>query len=147
MRAKPYFQKIIWLFRRLIKSTLSFVLLFSLFYILKCCSSMLIFLERIASSHFKIVGPLRLFAFFKVLIFGEKEIGVDFDFVVEMEFIFLFDILCECLFVGEKMIVEKILFTKGLSFDFLFVFEDLIDGGGFGVWSFIKFVHKNIVIF
>lgn len=94
---------------------------------------MLIFLERIASSHFKIVGPLRLFAFFKVLIFGEKEIGVDFDFVVEMEFIFLFDILCECLFVGEKMIVEKILFTKGLSFDFLFVFEDLIDGGGFGV--------------
>jgi hypothetical protein len=44
------------------------------------------------------------------------------------------------------MVSKNILFTKSLSLDFLFVFKDLIDRGGFRVRGLIKFVHKNIVI-
>lgn len=143
MWTEPYFQIVFWLLRRIIKSTFCFILFFSFFYVLEYCSSVLVFLQRKASSHFKIICSLWLFVFFECLVFSEEEIGVDFDFIFEMKFIFLFYILSECLFVGLKVSIEKILFSKGLSFDFLFVFEDLIDRGGLGVRSLIKFVHKK----
>ncbi len=63
-----------------------------------------------------------------------------------MEFLFLFDLLGKRLFVGLKVIVKKILFPKGLSLDFLFVFKYLIDGRSFRIRGLVKFVHKNIVI-
>jgi len=44
------------------------------------------------------------------------------------------------------MIVEDVLFAEGFAFDFLFIFENLVDGWSFRVGGLIKFVHKNIVI-
>lgn len=62
-----------------------------------------------------------------------------------MESMFLFDVLGKGLLVSLKVVGEQVLFAESLSFDFLFVFEDLVDGGGFGVGGLIKFIHKNIV--
>lgn len=146
MRTEPDFYKVICLLGRLIKSALSFVLLFSLFDILEYSASMLVFLEREASSHFEIICSFLLFVFFEGLIFGEEKIRVNFDFIVEMKFMLLLDILCKGLLVSLKMIIKEVLFSKGLAFNFLFIFEDLVNRWCFRVRSLIKFVHKNIVI-
>lgn len=88
---------------------------------------MLVFLEREASSHFEIICSFLLFVFFEGLIFGEEKIRVNFNFIVEMKFMFLLDILCKGLLVSLKMIIKEVLFSKGLAFNFLFIFEDLVN--------------------
>jgi hypothetical protein len=109
--------------------------------------SLVCFLEGKASAHLEVSDSFGDFIFFEVVIFGEEQIRLDLDFVIEMESMFLFDVLGESLLVVLKVVGEEILFAESLSFDFLFVFEDLVDGGGFGVGGLIKFIHKNIVSF
>lgn len=146
MRTKPDFYQIICLLGRLIKPTLSFVLFFSLFDILKYSASMLVFFEREASSHFKIICSFWLLIFLECLVFSKEKVRVNFDFIVKMKFMFLFNILCQSLLVILKVIIQKVLFSKGLAFNFLLIFENLVNRRCLGVRSLIKFVHKNIVI-
>lgn len=127
MRTKPNFYQVICLLRRLIKATLSFVLFFALFDILEYSASMLVFFEREATDHFKIICSFWLFVFFECLVFGEEKVRVNFDFIVEMEFMFLFNILRQSLLVILKVIIQKILFSKGLAFNFLLIFENLVN--------------------
>ena len=147
MRSEFYFGCFFDLLNGIVETAFSFVLFLSLLCVLEVSLSLVVFLQRKASAHLEVSCSFGDFIFFLVIIFGEEQIGLDLDFVIEMESMFLFDVLGESLLVVEKMVGEEILFAESLSFDFLFVFEDLVDGGGFGVGGLIKFIHKNIVSF
>ena len=72
---------------------------------------MIDFLERKASIHLKLRRPFRLLVCPEAFILSEEEIRLDFDFIVEMEFILLFNVLSESFLVGLKLVVEKVLFA------------------------------------
>jgi hypothetical protein len=63
-----------------------------------------------------------------MLILIEEKIGVDLDFIIQMEPILLLDILGKNFLVVFEMVVENVLFFEGLPFDLLLIFEDLVDG-------------------
>lgn len=69
-----------------------------------------------------------VFVFFEMLILIEEKIGVDLDFIIQMEPILLLDILGKNFLVVFEVAVENVLFFEGLPFDLLLIFEDLVDG-------------------
>lgn len=78
--------------------------------------------------YFHIDGFFNVFIFFEMLILIEEKIGVDLNFIIQMEPILLLDILGENFLVVFEMVVENVLFFEGLPFDLFLIFEDLVDG-------------------